>query len=158
MNFDVPWPLTPWNEIVRGLYQGGHWCRYGLDSAVPVKVGYQFALVVSLYKEFGHFGPASGIEHIYRGIPDGELTAEQLAKVTALVPRIVDALADGHKVLVRCQAGYNRSGLVVALVLLAKGYSADDAIALIREKRSEYALYNENFVEYIHAAAAEVTR
>jgi protein-tyrosine phosphatase len=76
-----------------------------------------------------------------------------MAKVTALVPRVVDALKENKKVLVRCQAGYNRSGLVVALVLLRLGYTADDAIALIREKRSEHALCNELFVEYIQDAA-----
>ena len=45
--------------------------------------------------------------------------------------------------------GWNRSGLVLALVLLLDGYSADEAIELIREKRSPYALSNSSFVRFI---------
>jgi hypothetical protein len=38
----------------------------------------------------------------------------------------------------------------VALVLLKEGYTATEAIELIRKKRSEYALFNNHFVEFIH--------
>jgi protein-tyrosine phosphatase len=50
---------------------------------------------------------------------------------------------------VRCQAGINRSGLVVALILMREGMSTEDAIALIRKRRSKYALDNAHFVEYL---------
>jgi protein-tyrosine phosphatase len=50
---------------------------------------------------------------------------------------------------VRCQAGINRSGLVVALMLMRDGLSAEDAITLIRSKRSQYALDNAYFVDYL---------
>ena len=43
----------------------------------------------------------------------------------------------------------NRSGLVVALLLMRDGMSADDAITLIRKKRAEYALDNAHFVDYL---------
>jgi protein-tyrosine phosphatase len=154
MNFAVPYARTRWDEIVPGLFQGGH--DYDelrkMSSVCPVIVTDEFDLVVSLFKRWGH-GPDDGVEERRAQIPDGELNDEDMAKVTALVPRVVDALKENKKVLVRCQAGYNRSGLVVALVLLRLGYTADDAIALIREKRSEHALCNELFVEYIHDAA-----
>ena len=55
----------------------------------------------------------------------------------------------GKKVLVRCQAGMNRSGLMVALILLRDRMKIDDAIALIRKKRSAYALDNAHFVKYL---------
>ena len=55
------------------------------------------------------------------------------------------AWKQGDRVLVRCQAGINRSGLIVALVLMKEGYSAEDAIALMRAKRSEYVLINKSF-------------
>jgi protein-tyrosine phosphatase len=42
--------------------------------------------------------------------------------------------------------GYNRSGLVMAAVLMKTGLSAEAAIKLIREKRSPYAMSNSDFV------------
>lgn len=151
----VPYPMTKWDEIVPGLFQGGHDYNTGepIDSIDSVFVRDEFDLVVSLYKRWGH-GPDDGIKDIYLRIPDGHLTGEEFAKVCDLVPHIALAVAQGKRVLVRCQAGYNRSGLVVALVLLAHGYTADAAIALIREKRSEFALCNEHFVKLIHGQAA----
>ncbi|CAM5329206.1 hypothetical protein SALBM311S_07625 [Streptomyces alboniger] len=62
-----------------------------------------------------------------------------------------EALDEGRKVLVRCYHGYNRSGLVVAHALIRQGRSADDAIRLIRARRSPWALHNELFVEYLKA-------
>jgi protein-tyrosine phosphatase len=59
----------------------------------------------------------------------------------------------GKKVAARCQAGWNRSGLIIALVLLKEGYSADDAISLIRERRSPNALCNPHFVKFIEEQA-----
>jgi protein-tyrosine phosphatase len=58
-------------------------------------------------------------------------------------------MVSGEKVAARCQAGWNRSGLIIALVLLKEGYSADEAISLIRERRSPNALCNPHFVAYI---------
>ena len=55
----------------------------------------------------------------------------------------------GKKFLVRCQAGWNRSGLVTALALMKDGQKAKDAIDLIRARRSPHALCNEDFVGYL---------
>ena len=57
--------------------------------------------------------------------------------------------------MIRCQAGINRSGLVVALLLMRDGMSAEDAINLIRKKRSEWALSNDHFNQYIRNWKAE---
>jgi protein-tyrosine phosphatase len=59
------------------------------------------------------------------------------------------AWKSGSRVLIRCQAGINRSGLIMAIVLMKEGYSAADAIALMREKRSEYVLMNEEFEDLL---------
>jgi protein-tyrosine phosphatase len=55
----------------------------------------------------------------------------------------------GKKVLIRCQAGLNRSGLVMALVLIREGYTPADAVRLIRKNRSSYALCNDKFLEWL---------
>jgi protein-tyrosine phosphatase len=55
----------------------------------------------------------------------------------------------GKKVLIRCQAGINRSGLITALVLIRDGHTPREAIALIRSTRCEAALTNSHFEEYL---------
>ncbi|MFV2121828.1 hypothetical protein ACE14D_26715, partial [Streptomyces sp. Act-28] len=58
----------------------------------------------------------------------------------------------GRPTLVRCFAGYNRSGLVVAHALhVLTGGPASEVIALIRRRRSPWALHNRLFVRYLHA-------
>lgn len=48
-----------------------------------------------------------------------------------------------------CQAGFNRSGLVVATALIRSGMTATDAIQLIRQKRSPAALCNQSFENHL---------
>lgn len=60
-----------------------------------------------------------------------------------------DALAKGERVLVNCQAGLNRSGLVTALALIAYGYSPENAIEQIRSKRSRICLANGSFEHFL---------
>jgi len=55
--------------------------------------------------------------------------------------------------LVHCQAGLNRSGLVVALALIRSGRTPDEAIALLREKRSPAVLCNPAFERWLRTAA-----
>lgn len=55
----------------------------------------------------------------------------------------------GEKVLLRCQAGLNRSSLIFALVLMIEGYTAQEAIDLIREKRHAKCLFNDKFVAWL---------
>jgi protein-tyrosine phosphatase len=59
------------------------------------------------------------------------------------------SVTDGRRVLVRCHSGYNRSGLVIAQALIHLGHSADDAVFLIRYRRSKWALNNPLFVSYL---------
>jgi protein-tyrosine phosphatase len=57
---------------------------------------------------------------------------------------------------VRCQAGLNRSGLVTALILMKEGFTAQDAINLIRSKRHEDALFNDSFANWLLTSGAEL--
>lgn len=66
--------------------------------------------------------------------------------------RVLHALADYVNacraigpVLVHCQAGLNRSGLVTALALMKAGRSSKDAIELMRAQRSDAVLCNPSF-------------
>ena len=55
----------------------------------------------------------------------------------------------GDRVLIRCQAGLNRSGLVTALVLIKEGHDPAMAIELLRTKRDRDALCNLDFATWI---------
>jgi protein-tyrosine phosphatase len=59
------------------------------------------------------------------------------------------AWKQGDKVLIRCQAGWNRSGLITALVLIKDGMDPAAAIDLIRERRSPSALCNRSFAAWL---------
>jgi protein-tyrosine phosphatase len=60
----------------------------------------------------------------------------------------------GDRVLVRCQAGLNRSGLVTALILMSTGLDAETAIEQIRKNRAELALFNHDYVNWLKAEGA----
>jgi protein-tyrosine phosphatase len=67
-----------------------------------------------------------------------------------LLARWVNSRRARGNVLVHCQAGLNRSGLVVARALmLDEGVSADQAIASLRERRSPAVLCNELFEAWL---------
>jgi protein-tyrosine phosphatase len=127
---------------------GGHEFK-GLSGQLEFAVVRdEFDLVQTLLRLPGH-GPDPGVEHHVWPIPDGPLDGTQLAGVIRLARAASDAMDEGRKVLVRCYSGYNRSGLVVAQTLVRRGGSADEAIRLIRTRRSPWALHNELFVDYL---------
>lgn len=145
---DTPGPDSPWNEIIHNLWMGGHFYRSPWGRYEPAVVRNQFEVVVSLFEAEGH-GPGPGVEHHSKVIPDDPLNPDQIAVVESMAAVVLGALRDGRRTLVRCHAGYNRSGLVVAQVLVELGYDAPTAIKIIRERRSPFALNNEVFVEYL---------
>ncbi|WP_328873826.1 dual specificity protein phosphatase family protein [Streptomyces sp. NBC_00287] len=147
---DVPAPDTPWDEIVPGLWMGGHEFRAVAGQLEFVVVRDEFDLVQTLLRLPGH-GPDGGVEHHVWPIPDGPLDGTQLTGVMRLAQAAGEALDAGRSVLVRCYHGYNRSGLVVAQTLMRRGHSVEEAIRLIRSRRSPWALHNDLFVEYLRA-------
>lgn len=149
----MPAPENPWNEVVPGLWMGGHEFAAPLGHLEFAVVRGEFDLVQTLLRLPGH-GPDPGVAHQVWPIPDGPLDGTQLAGVIRLAEAACEALDEGRQVLVRCYHGYNRSGLVVAHALTRMGNSADEAIRLIRRRRSPWALHNELFVEYLRAGLA----
>jgi protein-tyrosine phosphatase len=141
-------PRSPWDEIIPLLFMGGHYYRDAHGIRTAVVVGNEFDLVISLYTRDGH-GPSDGVEHRCAEIPDDPLTEPQLTMVCDMAELAADSVQAGRRVLVRCHTGYNRSGLVVGQALVSMGYTADDAIALIRARRSKRALNNALFVDYL---------
>ena len=91
------------------------------------------------------------VKELRFAFPDGQIDPEMYADIERVADWAYAEWKDGKRVLIRCQAGMNRSSLVTCLVLMRDGWSAADAIALLRDKRSEYVLSNQHFLEYVES-------
>ena len=75
-------------------------------------------------------------------------------KVTPIARMVADLVRDGHRVLIHCTQGLNRSALVAARALMELGDSSIEAIERVRAARGEDeegfgALGNEAFVRWL---------
>lgn len=144
-----------WSELLPGLWMGGtadhDVTMYGTDD--PEITREHFDTVVTLY---AWAGPVDWyVKEVRLGFFDHnevDLDEHDLAHAVRVAYR---DWSRGKRVLVRCQAGWNRSGLIMALVLLLAGKSVDEAIALLREKRSPRALSNSHFVRWLREKGPE---
>ncbi|GAB2733748.1 protein-tyrosine phosphatase family protein [Nocardioides pakistanensis] len=142
---NVPFCERPWDEVTPGLHLGGHDCQPGNGDC---RVTDQFDVVVSLYTREG-YGPDEHIPHHTHTMIDGPLSEQDHPHLHRLADEVVAAVQRGDRVLVRCQAGMNRSGLVAGLAMMKMGWSCDDAVARMRQARSDYVLFNAEFVAYL---------
>ena len=138
------------SQILPGLWQGGTH-----DSDV-IDAGYSGRRITknefdSVYTFYGAANAADyGVFESRFAFYDHDMTDFDVER--DLLPLVVSAHADwraGKRVLIRCQAGLNRSGLVMALVLMREGYSPEQAIDQIRSKRGASALCNRVFTEWL---------
>lgn len=132
----IPMPEDNYNKIVDGLYQGGGYFT-------PLRR--DFTAVLDHY--YMAIPPEEGVEHHKVLYDDADLPAPEL--LFEAMSWVYSRWEAGGQVLVRCQAGLNRSGMTVALALIRGGASPEDAIDLVRQGRSPYAICNPRFVEYI---------
>jgi protein-tyrosine phosphatase len=89
------------------------------------------------------------IQEFRYGVPDASIKDIDLDRLRQAVEFGYDRWKQGDRVLVRCQAGLNRSGLVLALILIKDGLSPQEAINRIRDNRGPDALFNENFFSWL---------
>ena len=89
------------------------------------------------------------VQEFRYGVPDASITDIGLDRLRQAVDFGYDRWKQGDRVLVRCQAGLNRSGLVLALILIKDGLTPQDAIARIRDNRGEDALFNRDFYNWL---------
>jgi predicted protein tyrosine phosphatase len=160
------YPEALWNEILPGLFQGGtaeddELGAFLRTAPKDIKayeaedyIGetqvkrHDFDTVVTAYVSAN---PCSlGVKELRYTFFDGNMA--DFHPENDLFWLVREAHADwkaGKRVLIRCQAGINRSGLIMALVLIREGYSPEEAIEQIRDKRCEAALSNRKFVDYL---------
>ena len=143
---------TPWDEVHPGLFVGGHLFADADGWVVPVVVADEFDTVISLYAAEGH-GPAEGVEHHYYRMADADLLEGDGSAVARLADLAAQRVREGRSVLVRCQAGLNRSSLVAALALVRLGLEPQEAIDRIRERRHVNCLFNRSFVAHVRGTA-----
>lgn len=148
-------PKELWSEILPGLFQGGtsDWdtCFEVRKSKRPAITIEDFDTVITAYS---WANPCDWeVKELRYGYYDSD-TADWYKEVDFdTIYQLVDiAYADwkkGLRVLSRCQAGLNRSSVFTTLILMKDGYTAQEAIDLIREKRSGWALFNKNFMKWL---------
>jgi protein-tyrosine phosphatase len=89
------------------------------------------------------------VQEFRYGVPDASIKDIDLNRLRQAVEFGYDRWKQGDRLLVRCQAGLNRSGLVMALILIKDGFTPYQAIDLIRQRRTDIALFNENFANWL---------
>ena len=139
-----------WSEILPGLWMGGtadeDVTRNGQDA--PAITPAHFDTVVTLY---AWAGPVDWyVKEVRLGFFDhNEVDLDEHDLAHAVRAAFRD-WKRGKRVLIRCQAGWNRSGLITALVLMLGGFNPEDAIDTVRANRSPHALCNSDFVGWLH--------
>lgn len=131
---DTPFDVPFISQIEGNLWQGG--CESGL--VLPSFIEH----IISLYPwEF------YTVEHDIRSylrvvMYDSE--KQGFEQVDALAAWVNACVKEGPT-LVHCQAGLNRSGLVAARALMLQGLTGKEAIAKVRQSRSNAVLCNKSF-------------
>ncbi|MCB9412187.1 MAG: dual specificity protein phosphatase family protein [Actinobacteria bacterium] len=156
----VEYPSWRGDEIAPGLFMGGTRDDDTIDLPARLRdLGErgEYDAVVTLY---AWAQPVDWeVEELRYGFGDGALAGPDIARVVRAAAWAHQRWRSGDRVLIRCQAGLNRSGLVSALVLVIEGWEPDVAIRRIRDRRSPYALFNSDFVRWLVAdSAAAVAR
>lgn len=149
---DIGWDFPLWSEILPGLWLGGtddnDTIETGVDTYKPRMITKEdFDTVITLYS---WAQPVDWlVEEVRYGFYDSEISHIDFDAVERAAEFAYQAWRSGKRVLIRCQAGINRSGLVMAHVLMKDKYTAREAIDLMREKRSKAVLLNKHFVDYL---------
>jgi hypothetical protein len=143
-------PTSLYSEILANLFMGGtddndviHLPAnpYASRNDLP------FDSIVTMY---AWARPADWKVQEYRyGVPDARISDMDLSRLRQAVNWGYKQWKKGDRVLIRCQAGLNRSGLVTALILIKNGMSPEDAIRTIRKNRADIALFNEHYVNWL---------
>ena len=145
-----------YSEILPGLFMGGTADNDVVDVAKPLRNLNEVQEFDSVVTCYSWAQPMSWYVHENRfGFADGPMDEKTFAKVDELASWLHAEWKSGRRCLSRCQAGLNRSGILISLVLQKEGYSADDAITLIREKRSPNALFNTDFARWLKNYSAK---
>ena len=163
MPYNVSYPDAEYHEILPNLYLGGHlWrdsdgrIRDGRHSGVSSDPSWDY--VVSSHIEGYHEKslPQCDMRLVLFDDTEAGLSEEIWSKIGSVVDEVVARWKQSQKILVRCQAGLNRSGMLMSLILMRLGYTADGAIELVRKRRGKDVLVNQAFERYVREREGEI--
>jgi hypothetical protein len=149
-------PTSLYSEIAPNLFMGGTADEDVIHQAVAynkARTDLPFDAIITMY---AWANPADWrVQEFRYGIYDSAITDIDLDRLKQAVEFGYNRWLSGDRVLVRCQAGLNRSGLVTALIMMSTGLDAETAIEQIRKNRADIALFNNNYVEWLMSEAAQ---
>lgn len=127
-----------YSRITDQIYIGTNFCCETHFDPDLLKMGVTYDL--SLEEERVD-SPTGGAAYLWLPIKDMHApTPQQFMMGVSFIRAAVDS---GRKIFVHCKNGHGRAPTMVAAYLITTGMSADDAIALIQEKRPEVHLQDE---------------
>jgi hypothetical protein len=156
-------PYDDFHEILPGLFMGGSpWGSRIDDADREYRIqGFDvderpFDAVITLFPKAYPVG--YGVEEMRFGFPD-DLTAgvvlEYRERILELANWGYGRWQSGSRLLVRCAAGENRSGLITLLILQLHGMDTDSAVELIRQRRLKGSpLHNPHFIDFARAVSS----
>ena len=144
------YPISLYSEIAPNLFMGGTADEDVIHQAAPynkARTDLPFDAIITMY---AWANPADWkVQEFRYGIYDSDISQIDLDRLKQAVEFGYNRWLSGDRVLVRCQAGLNRSGLVTALIMMSTGLDAETAIEQIRKNRAEIALFNTHYVEWL---------
>ena len=149
-------PTSLYSEIAPNLFMGGTADEDVIHHAAPynkARTDLPFDAIITMY---AWANPADWkVQEFRYGIYDSDISQIDLDRLKQAVEFGYNRWLSGDRVLVRCQAGLNRSGLVTALIMMSTGLDAETAIEQIRKNRAEIALFNTHYVEWLMSEGAQ---
>ena len=148
-------PTSLYSQIITNLFMGGTDDEDVIHVPAPYRraTALPFDAIVTMYASAR---PADwSVQEFRYGIPDASIQDIDLCRLREAVEFGFRRWKAGDRVLVRCQAGLNRSGLVTALILMMNGMDAEVAIKEIRDHRAELALFNTEYVDWLRKAGQD---
>jgi protein-tyrosine phosphatase len=149
-------PTSLYSEIAPNLFMGGTADEDVIHQAVAynkARTDLPFDSIITMY---AWANPADWrVQEFRYGIYDSAIADIDLDRLKQAVEFGYNRWLSGDRVLVRCQAGLNRSGLVTALIMMSTGLDAETAIEQIRKNRADVALFNNNYVEWLMSEGAQ---
>lgn len=121
------------SSVTENLFVGSHVHEHHIDDLEP----HDFDLIISMIaqdkpsKEFYK----RGLHILWIRAIDSFLTPISMKKLALGVRKAVPVIRDNKKVLVFCHQGKRRSVTMATCILIGLGYSVDEAIRLILQKR-----------------------
>lgn len=125
--------------------------RLAQGSKPPINSKMPFEVIVLAAREHQFDMPGYEVLHIpLDDDPWDPPSAEDQAKIKAVASTVAQRVRAGHRVLVTCHAGINRSGLIAGLALVELGFTGPQAANRIKYLRG--GLTNPQFRRLVRRA------